>query len=208
MISLIFKVELVRGIFLKATVIFHSVSGNTYLLAREIYEKLSQAGVETELYRVKDDDLEELSNEFPLIKEYCDEITKLPVINLEAVVNSDYIFMGSPTYFGNVSSELKAFMDSFAPVWGEAKLFGKKLIAFSTCGTPEGGGDMCLNAINIFGQHMGMQSVSIPSNLVPGISIPAYGLLHYTGDAGDNRIGENMKKIVDSLVKLLLKKGV
>ncbi|MDF2675509.1 MAG: wrbA, partial [Clostridiales bacterium] len=138
---------------MKATVIFHSVSGNTYLLAREVYEKLSLAGVQAEIYRVRDDDLEELSNEFPLIKEYYSEIIKLPVINLDTIVNSDYIFMGSPTYFGNVSSELKAFMDSFAPIWVEGKLFGKKLVAFTTCGTPEGGGDMCLQAINIFGQH-------------------------------------------------------
>lgn len=193
---------------MKATVIFHSVSGNTYLLAREIFQQLLLAGVEAEIYRVRDDDLEELSHEFPLIKEYYDEITKLPVISLDAIADSDYIFMGSPTYFGNVSSELKAFMDSFAPVWGEAKLFGKRLIAFSTTGTPEGGGDMCLSAINTFGQHMGMLSVPIPSNLVPGINSPAYGLLHYTGDAGDNRIGEDTKRIVGSLVKLIVKTGV
>lgn len=190
---------------MKAAVIFHSVSGNTYLLAREIYKKLSLTGVQVEIYRVVDDDLVELSNEFPLIKEYCNEILNIPIINLESLVSSDYIFMGSPTYFGNVSSEMKAFMDSFAPVWGEARLFGKKLVAFSTCGTPEGGGDMCLRAINTFGQHMGMLSVPIPSNLTPGINNPAYGLLHYTGDAGDNRIGEDMKRVVDSFVKLIVK---
>lgn len=190
---------------MKAAVIFHSVSGNTYLLAREIYEKLSQAGIEAEIYRVKDDDLEEIVNEFPLIKEYYNEIINLPVASLDSIVDSDYIFMGSPTYFGNVSSELKAFMDSFAPVWGEAKLFGRRLVAFSTCGTSEGGGDMCLRAINTFGQHMGMLTVPIPSNLVTGINSPAYGLLHYTGDAGDNRIGNDMKRLVENFVKLIVK---
>lgn len=190
---------------MKVTVIFHSVCGNTYLLAKEIYEDFSIKGVDVEIYRVKDDDLEQIANDLPIAREYFGEIIKIPIANPEVILNSDFVFIGSPTYFGNVSGEIKAFMDSFAPIWAEAKLFGKRLVAFSTCGTSEGGGDMCLRAINTFGQHMGMLSVSIPSNLVPGINNPAYGLLHYTGDEGNRRIGEDMKKSVASLVEIIVK---
>lgn len=57
----------------------------------------------------------------------------------------------------------------------------------------EGGGDLCLAAIKTFRLHTCMQTVPIPSNLTTGISNSAYGLLHYTGDVGDNIIGYKMK---------------
>jgi hypothetical protein len=50
-----------------------------------------------------------------------------------------------------------------------------------------------------------MLSVSIPSNLVPGSNSPAYGLLHYTGEIGHNRIGENIKRVVESSVEFIIK---
>jgi NAD(P)H dehydrogenase (quinone) len=190
---------------LKVSIIFHSVCGNTYLLAKEIYKDFSDKGADADIYRVKDEDLEKVITDLPAVGEYYEEISRIPIASPEVIINSDFIFIGSPTYFGNVSAEMKEFMDSFAPIWAEAKLFGKRLVAFSTCGTSEGGGDMCLRAINTFGQHMGMLSVPIPSNLVPGINNPAYGLLHYTGDEGNRRIGEDMKKSVASLVEIIVK---
>jgi NAD(P)H dehydrogenase (quinone) len=190
---------------MKVSVVFHSVTGNTYLMAREIHQDFIKRGIEAKLYRVKDEDLMDLAKEIPIISEYLDEIVNVPIAEVSDLLDSDYLFMGSPTYFGNVSGDMKAFMDSFAPYWTDAKFFGKRLVAFATSGTAEGGGDVCLRAINTFGQHMGMVAVPMPANLVPGMAVPAYGLLHYSGDNGDKRIGQDIKKAVDNLVELVVK---
>ncbi len=188
---------------MRVTIVFHSVCGNTYLMAKGISESFANKGVDVGIYRVQDTDLEELSFKFPVVKEYLKEILEIPIISLDQILESDYIFMGSPTYYGNVSAEMKTFMDTFSPLWAEAKLYGKRLVAFASCGNPEGGGDLCLRAINIFAQHQGMISLPMPANLVQGMSIPAYGLLHYSGDMGDKRPGREFKKAVDNLVDLI-----
>lgn len=192
---------------MKVSVIFHSVCGNTYLTAKEIYMNFYKKGIDVGIYRIKDDDLVELSKSIPVINEYLEDILKVPLVNLDNVLESDYIFLGSPTYFGNVSAETKAFMDSFSPVWADAKLYGKKLIAFASCGTPEGGGENCLNAINTFATHLGMITIPIPSNILPGKSTSAYGLIHYSGNMGDTRLTEDSKKVISNLVDILVNKN-
>jgi NAD(P)H dehydrogenase (quinone) len=39
------------------------------------------------------------------VNEYLNEILQVPIISLDKVLESDCIFLGSPTYFGNVSAE-------------------------------------------------------------------------------------------------------
>jgi NAD(P)H dehydrogenase (quinone) len=188
----------------KVSIIFHSVCGNNYLIAKNFYEQFKNNGADVSIYRVEDSNFESLSEQFPIAGQYKDEIMNIEVANVEKVLDSDIIVMGSPTYYGNVSGAMKSFMDSFSPCWPEAKLWGKKFFAFSTSANPEGGGDMCLNAMNIFAQHMGMIPIPVPSNLLQGVSFPAYGILHYVGDFSNIRINENIKKAINLMVKKLL----
>lgn len=190
----------------KISIVFHSVCGNNYLIANEFYKEFKRYNAEVQLLRVEDPNLESLAAQFPIAGQYKNEIMKLEAASVDMLLDSDLIIMGSPTYYGNVSGAMKAFMDSFSPIWVEARLWGKKLFAFSTCANDAGGGDMCLNAINIFAQHMGMISVPIPSNLVPGKSYPAYGLLHYVGDYSNLRPGGEtvtaIKKMAEKLMNM------
>lgn len=178
---------------MKFTIIFHSVSANTYLMAKYFYEELYSQNKDVSLYRVADEDFETWCSLSPISQEFAEEILAVPIATSDALLKSDHIFLGSPTYFGNVSSEMKAFMDSAASFWPEAKLFGKKLTAFSSCGTPEGGGELCLQSINTFGQHMGMMPIPVPSTLLADVSFPAYGLLHYSGNQGDIRPDKTLR---------------
>lgn len=191
---------------MKVSIIFHSVAGNTYLMAKEFYDNFQEKGIDVGIYRVKDDRLESIAKKFQPAAEYLDEILEVPIIDSQTVLQSDYIFLGSPTYFGNVSSNMKAFMDSLAKYWTEAKLFGKKLGAFSSSATSEGGGQVCLQCINTFGQHLGMIPIPVPANLVPDREHPAYGLLHYSGHRADERVGEDIKKAIANYVDLIVEK--
>ncbi len=188
----------------KVSIIFHSVCGNNYNIANEFYNEFKKHGADVNIFRVKDDNYEFLSGQFEVAGQFKDEIMKIDIARVEGVMDSDIIILGSPTYYGNVSGAMKAFMDSFSPCWPDAKLWGKKLFAFSTCANADGGGDMCLNAINIFAQHMGMLVVPVPSNLVQGKSNPAYGLLHYVGDMSDNRPDDKMVAAIKAMTERLM----
>lgn len=188
----------------KVSIIFHSVCGNNYIIANEFYKEFKNHNVDARIFRVEDPNFESLAQQFEIASQYKNEIMSLDIARVEEVLDSDIIIFGSPTYYGNVSGAMKVFMDSFSPCWPDAKLWGKKMFAFSTCANGEGGGDMCLNAINIFAQHMGMLVVPVPSNLVPGQSHPAYGLLHYVGDMSNNRPDEKMIAAIKAMTERLM----
>lgn len=188
----------------KVSIIFHSVCGNNYIIANEFFKEFKKLGADVNVFRVEDANYEFLSGQFEVAGEFKKEIKNIDIAKVENVMGSDIIILGSPTYYGNVSGAMKAFMDSFSPCWPDAKLWGKKLFAFSTCANADGGGDMCLNAINIFAQHMGMFVVPVPSNLVQGKSNPAYGLLHYVGDMSDNRPDEKFIQTVKAMTERLM----
>ncbi len=188
----------------KVSIVFHSVCGNSYLMAKEFYEAFRKQGADAQLLRVNDPNYEELAKEFAVAGQYKKEMLSLEEAKAEKLLDSEIIIMGSPTYYGNVSGAMKTFMDSFSPYWSEAAFWGKKLFAFTTCGTTEGGGDMCLNAISIFGQHVGMTTVPVPSNLLSTQNYPAYGLIHYTGDYSNLRPGREAVLAINEMAERLL----
>jgi NAD(P)H dehydrogenase (quinone) len=189
---------------MKTIIVFHSVCGNTYLLAKAFYNNLIKQKKDVKIFRVLDPDLEDIKNIFPIANELYNEIVNIPIVTPEDILDCENIILGCPTYFGNVSAEMKAFMDSTAIFWTEARLAGKKLTAFTTTGTAEGGGGLCLQSINTFGLHMGMIPTPIPSTLNSQINLPAYGFIHYTGDNSDVRPTEHLYSAIENYTKTVL----
>ena len=169
------------------SIVFHSVCGNNFLIAKEFYKEFNKYGAKVQILRVNDPNFEGLAKQFAIASQYENDILKIEEAKVETLFDSDIIIFGSPTYFGNVSGAMKSFMDSFSPYWPEGKFWGKKVFSFTTCANGEGGGDLCLNAMTIFAQHMGMLTVPVPGDLVAGESFPAYGLVHYVGDYSNLR---------------------
>lgn len=188
----------------KVNIIFHSVCGNTYLMARQFMEAITATGSECQTYRVEDSDLEELADLFPPAKEYSEEIRAIPTAGPEALLECDMVILGCPTYFGNVSAEMKTYLDSAAIYWQNASLFGKKILVFTSVGDFTGGGDMCLKALINFAQHMGMIHIPVPSNLECELSVPAYGFIHVSGETGDNRPDENLSRSISAYIRKIL----
>lgn len=188
---------------MKVSIVFHSICGNNYILSKYFKKAFEKYNLDVELLRVEDNNYEKLAIQFDIAKQFKDEIMSIGIAKVEKLLGSDLIILGSPTYYGNVSSAMKLFMDSFSPYWSESKFFGTNLFSFTTCANSEGGGDMCLNAMNIFGLHMGMLPTPIPSNLIPNKSFPAYGFIHYVGDNSDNRPNNETKLAIEEIAKVL-----
>lgn len=173
---------------MKYSIIVHSVCGNTYLMAKSIKETLELENQDVKLFRVEDDQLDKTAETISAARPYREEIKALEVATPDSIAQADVVFMGSPTYFGNVSAQMKVFMDSTAGLWIKSVFAGKKLVSFASSAHSEGGAELALQAINIYGQHMGMQLISIPTLIVKGVKSTAYGIVHYAGPLSDNRV--------------------
>jgi len=88
--------------------------GNTYQLIEIVFEQLKKEGIETEIIHIADKALSgcracmkcwETKNEKCIISN--DKINEC----VQKAKKADAIILGSPTYFANVSSEMKAFID-------------------------------------------------------------------------------------------------
>jgi NAD(P)H dehydrogenase (quinone) len=69
---------------------------------------------------------------------------------------ADAIIFGSPTRFGAVTSELKAYIDSLGGLWFQGKLVGKAGSAFTSTGTRHGGNESTILSMYNFMAHLGL----------------------------------------------------
>ena len=182
----------------KIAVVFHSVCANTYLMAREYRDAFQALGAKVLFCRLPDPNYAVTADAFPASREYKAEITTVPVLESPVpVLDCDALFLGSPTYFGNVSAPVKAFIDSLVDYWVEARLAGKFFGGFTSAGTPQGGGDICLQALAHFAMHMGMCVIPVPS-VVAGTVQPAYGICHWSGNQSDQRLAPGEREAIAS----------
>jgi len=178
-------------IHLKFLVLFHTVTGNNYLIGKQFTEAARENGHEVALRRIEDITMDELRNTYEIINEYYEEILNVKPVIKEDLVEQDVIVLGSPTYYGNCSGKMKSFFDSLVDFWANNTLYKKKLMTFTTMGDINGGGEMCLKSLITMGQHMGMQFVPVsPAMTQKGLS--SYGIKHFVGELGDKRPPETL----------------
>ena len=112
----------------KALVIYYSRSGNTKKMAESILEGIKKEGVEALIKDVKD-------------------------VTVDQLTKYEAIIIGSPTYYGSMSAEIKKLLDDSVKFHG--KLEGKIGAAFSSSANVAGGNETTildiLNAMLIHG---------------------------------------------------------
>src|SRR5688572_8876408 len=109
----------------RIAVIYYSASGNVHALARGVAEGAASEGADVRLRRVA-----ELSPEMAIsAKQYWgrhrSKIEDQPDARLEDIEWADGIAFGTPTRFGNVSAQLKVFLDLAGELWQQGKLVDK-----------------------------------------------------------------------------------
>jgi NAD(P)H dehydrogenase (quinone) len=104
----------------KVLIVYYSRSSNTEKMARLVEEGVKKAKVDVETKKVDEVDVDELA----------------------AV---DGVILGSPTYFGVMATEMKAFVDKSIKYFG--KLEGKVGGAFATSGGIGGGNETTIMSL-------------------------------------------------------------
>jgi NAD(P)H dehydrogenase (quinone) len=79
------------------------------------------------------------------VKDVVVDVKKVNKASLEDLLDADGIIMGSPTYYGQMSGKLKAFIDESVKIHG--KLKGKVGAAFTSSGGTASGAETTLLSI-------------------------------------------------------------
>lgn len=185
----------------KVAVIFHSVCGNTCMIAKEYKKVFDNNNIHCDIFRVKDDTMETNARAFNISEEKIKAIKEIAIAQKGSFYESyDALFIGSPTYFGTVSHQTKEFLDSFIDSWLPEKLKNKAFGGFATAGDQYGGVSFTLQTLNLFAQHMGMNIIPVsPSKVF--YSQPAYGIIHISGSLANNELKQETKDAIKNYIE-------
>ena len=141
----------------KVLIAFYSRNGSTEALAKEIAEGARSEGAEVRLKRVADLVGPEIMAKAPGWAENSARMTAEYGVPSEADAEwADAIIFGTPTRFGNVSSELKAFIDGLGGLWFQGKLVGKAGGAFTSTSSTHGGNEATIISMYHPMAHLGL----------------------------------------------------
>jgi len=127
--------------------------GNTAILIRTVFSELEKEGIETELLQLAGKKIQGCTACFKCFKNKDGRCAiKKDVVNecIAKMAEADGIILGSPTYFANVTSELKALIDRAGLVSrANDDMFQRKLGA-AVVAVRRGGAIHAFNSINHF----------------------------------------------------------
>ncbi|HEY9854153.1 MAG TPA: NAD(P)H:quinone oxidoreductase [Stenomitos sp.] len=178
---------------MRVLIVFYSKTGNVAKLAEAIAEGARQVeGTEVVLRRVDDLAPEEVINRQEGWKKWHDELkSKYREPTLDELVEADAIIFGTPTRYGNVSAELKQFIDMTGSLWAQGKLVNKVGSVFTSASTVHGGQELTTFTMLAPLIHLGMVLVA------PGYADPVmfaggapYGATSTSGPNADQNPSE------------------
>ena len=145
----------------KVAVIYYSATGNVYKLGRAIEEGAKEAGAEVRFLKVHELAPEEAIKSNQGWYDHSLETQDVPEASLDDLEWADAYIFGTPTRFGNVSAQLKQFIDTTGGLWFQGKLADKVVGGFTSASTLHGGQESTLLSMyNVF-MHWG--SIIVPT---------------------------------------------
>ena len=124
-----------------------------------------------------------------------------PVATVDELANYDAIIFGTPTRFGNMSAQMRNFLDQTGGLWANGKLIGKVGSVFTSTGVQHGGQETTLTSFHTTLMHHGMVVVGVPfssaelSNMDEISGGTPYGASTLAGGDGSRQPSKNELKI-------------
>ncbi|MFF3605357.1 NAD(P)H:quinone oxidoreductase [Streptomyces sp. NPDC002463] len=151
----------------KVAVIYYSATGSVHQLAQAVAEGAEKAGAEVRLRRVPELAPDAAIDANPAWRAHVDATGDVEVATLEDLEWADAYALGSPTRFGNVSAQLKQYVDTTGGLWQRGVMADKPATAFTSAHNVHGGNESTLLALYNTFHHWGSVIVS------PGFTDPA-----------------------------------
>ena len=135
----------------KIAVIYYSATGNVHKLARAVEEGAKEAGADVRFRKVHELAPEEAVRSNRGWSDHALMTEDVAEASLEDLEWADSYIFGTPTRFGNVSAQLKQFIDTAGGLWFEGKLADKVVGVFTSASTAHGGQETTIASLfNVF----------------------------------------------------------
>ena len=185
----------------KVLVVFYSMYGHIYELAEAVASGAREVPeVEVELRQVAElvpDEILEKSG----AKAAREAFAHVPRARVSELAEADAILFGTPTRFGNMTAQMRNFLDQTGGLWVKGALVGKVGSVFASTGTQNGGQETTITSFHTTLLHHGMVIVGVPYT-VPGLTNmeeitggTPYGASTLAGGDGSRRPSANEKEI-------------
>lgn len=195
-------------------IIHYSATGTVHALARAAAEGAEKAGARVRLRKVAETAPAAAIEARPEWARHILDTADVAEADHEDLVWADVVLFGTPTRFGNVSAQLKAFIDTTGPLWFQGKLADKVYSAFTAANTAHGGQEATILALGNVFYHWG--GVIVP----PGYTDPLqfrsgnpYGASHVAGDGPPGEVAlqaaaHQARRAVDTAAALMVGRTV
>ncbi|MEU8301168.1 NAD(P)H:quinone oxidoreductase [Micromonospora sp. NPDC048909] len=186
----------------KLSVIYYSSTGTVHAMAKRLAEAGEKAGAEVRLRQVPELAPAEAIASNAAWSQHFDATKSEAKATADDIVWADAVLFGTPTRYGNVSSQLKQFIDTLGPQWGQGLLADKVYAGFTASMTAHGGQESTLLALYNTIHHFGGLVVA------PGYTDPVkfgdgnpYGVSHVTGGGNDAPLGDAQLNALDHMAQ-------
>ena len=146
----------------RVLVLYHSSYGHIERLAEAVAQGASaEADVEVTLKRVPETMPEDLMRNAHMKVDQA-----APVAAPHELADYDAIIFGTPTRFGNMTGQMRNFLDQTGPLWVKGALAGKPASVFTSTGTGAGN-ETTITSFHSTLLHHGMIVVGVPYSVAP-----------------------------------------
>lgn len=167
-------------------VVYYSSTGTIHRIATEMAEAAEKAGAEVRLRRAAELAPPAVVASKPAWAAHLAATADVPLASTADIEWADAVAFGTPTRFGNMSSQIKQFIDTLGPLWFQGRLASKAYSAFTSGSSAHGGMETTLVSMYNMVCHFG--GVIVP----PGDTDPTamadgnpYGTSHVVGSSPD-----------------------
>jgi NAD(P)H dehydrogenase (quinone) len=138
-------------------ILYYSSYGHIERMAEAAAEGAREAGAQVDIKRVPELVPEEVAR-----KSGYKLDQKAPVAKVDDLPNYDAILFGTGTRFGNMTSQMKNFLDQAGALWASGALVGKVGSVFTSTATQHGGQESTILTFHPVLLHLGFIIVGLP----------------------------------------------
>lgn len=146
---------------MKILVVYYSMYGHMYEMAKAAAEGAKSAGADVEIKRVPETLPEEVLAKMGALDAQKAQ-AGVPFCSPDDLEKADGIIFGTPTRFGNMCGQMRQFLDATGGLWAKGALVGKVGGVMSGSGTQHGGQESTILSFHITLLHQGMVVAGLP----------------------------------------------
>lgn len=147
---------------MKIQVVFYSMYGHVWKMAEAVAEGAKQvSGADVNVYQVPETLPGEVLEKMGAV-EARKQFDHVPLIEPKQLGEADAIVFGTPTRFGNMCAQMRAFLDATGGLWKNGSLVGKVGSVFASTATQHGGQETTITSFHTTLLHHGMIVVGVP----------------------------------------------